>query len=84
MLKTIFIHNGTTNAGLKIIQNLLLENDYTTGSIKNKVICADIPENISKVQNFLNYDEFTYLPVSSETPIDINETISKVIILQRA
>ena len=81
MTNTIFIHGGASDKGIKVIRELLQENDYTNNTIKNVVLCADTPENIYKVQEFLGFDEFTYLPMTPEAPLDINQNITKVIII---
>lgn len=81
MTNTIFIQGGASDKGIEVIRELLQENDYTTNTIKNIVLCADKPENIYKVQEFLGFDEFTYLPMTPQEPIDINKNITKLIII---
>lgn len=75
------IHNGASSKGIKIIQKLLSENDYTHNIIKNKVYCIDCKENIHKLQAFLDFDEFVFYPLDAEILIDINEHIDQVIIV---
>lgn len=82
VMKTTLIHNGATPQGLEIIRNLLAENDIATNSIKNRVICVDLPDRVYLLlQDFLSQDEFTFYPLDPSCPIDINESIDKVIIL---
>ena len=79
-MRTILIHNGTSTVGIKKIRELLSENNYTTNDIKNRILCIDTPEKLYNVQEFLRFDEFTFLALSPENPLDINEHIDQVII----
>lgn len=81
VMKTTLIHNGATPQGIEIIRNLLAENDIATNSIKNRVICVDLPDKVYLLQDFLSQDEFTFCPMDPSCPVDINESIDKVIIL---
>ncbi len=83
MPKTIFIHGGANAKGKKIIRELLNENDYTNNIIKNEVICADTPESVYKMKEFLGVDEFTFLALTPDAPIDINKNISQFIIINQ-
>lgn len=74
----ILIHNGASSKGLELISKFLSENDLTKNVIKNKILCIDIPENLYKVQEFLGFDEFTYIPMDKKCPLDINTPIDKV------
>ena len=76
----ILIHNGTTAEEQKLISKFLSENDLTRNIIKNKILCVDVPENLYKVQEFLGFDEFTYIPMDKKCTLDINTRIDKVFI----
>ena len=80
MEQVILIHNGTTDPGLNLIRKLLSENDLIKNLIKNRVFCVDKPENLYKAQEFLGFDEFTFLANSQEAPLDINMYIDKIFI----
>lgn len=82
-MKTILIHNGATPEGIELIKKLLAENDLKTNNIKNKVICIDEPAEACKLQEFLSQDEFTFYALDPTCLIDINENISKVIIMKK-
>ena len=82
-MKTTRIHNGATPKGIEVIKKLLAENNLATNEIKNRVICIDTPESVYKLQDFLSQDEFTFYPLDPSTPIDINETIDKVIFVSK-
>lgn len=79
-MKTILIHNGSSKVGMEKIRELLSENNYTTNDIKNRILCVDSPDKIYSVQEFLGFDEFTFLALSSENVLDINEHVDQVII----
>ena len=79
-MKTILVHNGASKVGIEKIRELLSENNYTTNDIKNRVLCVDSPDKIYSVQEFLGHDEFTFLSLSPENVLDVNEHINQVII----
>ena len=82
-MKTILIHNGATPEGIELIKKLLDENNLKTNDIKNKVICIDDPAELYKLQEFLLQDEFTFYALDPTCLIDINENISKVVIIKK-
>lgn len=79
-MKTILIHNGASKGGIKKIRELLSENNYTTNNIKNCILCVDTPDKLYNVQEFLGFDEFTFLALLPDNYIDINKHIDQVII----
>ena len=83
MTKTTLIHNGATPEGFELIRKLLAENDLKTNEIKNKVICVDAPGEVYKLQEFLSQEEFTFYAMDPACPININENISKVIVMKK-
>ena len=82
-MKTTLIHNGASPKGIELIRELLSENDFKTNNIKNRVICIDTPDKLHDLEEFLGQDEFTFYALDKQTPIDINETIDKVIIINK-
>ena len=79
-MNTVLIHNGASKVGIKKIRELLSENNYTTNDIKNRILCVDAPDKMYNIQEFLGFDEFTFLALSPENTLDINEHIDQVII----
>lgn len=82
-MKTTLIHNGASPRGIELIRELLSENDLQSNNIKNRVICIDTPDKLYELEEFMGQDEFTFYAVDPASPIDINETIDKVIIINK-
>ena len=82
-MKTILIHNGATPKGIEVIKKLLAGNNLATSKIKNRVICIDTPESVCKLQDFSSQEELTFYALDPPTSIAINETIDKVIVVNK-
>ena len=81
-MKTVLIVNGSCRKGQETIEKLLSENNLVKNTINNEVICIDKPENVYALEEFLAFDEFTFIPAQSGAPIDLNKKVDLCFVAQ--